>query len=520
MNMSAIVMFFLFVILTLGITWWAVLKTRNQSDFYAAGGSIKPWQNGLAIAGDFMSAATFLGITSAIYFSGYDGFILAVGVMACWPIILFLITERLRNLGRYTFIDVVSFRLARRPIRTISSLGSLSVVIFYLIGQMVGAGKLIELLFGIDYLYAVLLVNILMIVYVSLGGMIATTWVQLIKAVLLLIGGTILGVGVLALFDFNPDHVFAAAANVHPAGSTILAPGGWLRDPWGVFAVGVTAVFGFIGLPHILMRFFTVKDASDARKSVFYATSIMGYFYLLILIIGFGSIPFVMGNLDYQDVTGALVGGRNMVALHLTHFIGGNLLFGFMCAVTFATILAVVSGLTLSAAATIAHDLYANTFHDKPPPEKKEKLVSRIAILGVGGLGILLGIAFEHQNVVFIVTIALAIAASVNFPILILAMYWKGLTTRGAVIGGIGGLVSSLVLVIVGPHVWVGVLDYDAALFNQPYPTLISMPLAFVLCWFFSISDRSLRANAERAAFDEQLVRSETGIGISGASGH
>lgn len=520
MNIAAITIFLSFVALTLGITWWAATRTRSQSDFYTAGGSIKPWQNGLAIAGDFMSAATFLGITSAIYFRGYDSFILGVGVMACWPLILFMITERLRNLGQYTFVDVVSFRLSRKPIRVISAFGSLAVVIFYLIGQMVGAGKLIELLFGIDYLYSVLLVNILMILYVSLGGMIATTWVQLIKAILLLVGGVLLGLEVMAQFGFSFDQLFAAVSTKHPMGADVLAPGGWLKDPRSLFAVGVTVVFGFIGLPHILMRFFTVKDACDARKSVFYATSVMGFFYLLILIIGFGSIPIILGNADYLTADGSLLGGRNMVALHLSHYVGGDLLFGFMCAVTFATILAVVSGLTLSAATTVAHDLYAQTLHDEKPDEAKEKLVSRVTILVVGVLSILLGIIFEYQNVVFVVTISLAVAASVNFPILVLAMYWRGLTTRGVIAGGIIGLISSLGLVFIGPQIWVDILGYATPLFNQPYPTLVSMPLAFFTCFLFSVTDRSERAKAERAAFDAQLFRSESGVGISEAVSH
>ncbi len=520
LNISAIVMFLIFVLATLGITWWAARKTKTRGDFYAAGGTIKPWQNGTAIAGDFMSAATFLGITGAIYGFGFDALILAVGVMAAWPVILFLIAERLRNLGSYTFIDVVSYRLEKKPIRIISAIGSLSVVIFYLIAQMVGAGKLIELLFGVDYVYAVILVSFLMICYVSFGGMLATTWVQLIKAVLLLIGGTFIAFMVMKSFAFNFEAVLASATETHPKGAAILAPGLWLKDPVAIMSIALTMMFGIMGLPHILMRFFTVKNASDARKSVFVATGLMGYFYILIIIIGYGAITFVMGNPEYHDAAGKILGGGNMVALHLTQYMGGDLMLGFMSAVAFATILAVVAGLTLAGAATIAHDLYAKTFRKGPVSSAEEIKISRIATFTLGGVAVVLGIAFEHQNVAFVAALALAIAASVNFPILIMSMYWRRMTTRGAILGGVVGLVSSIGLIILGPSVWTTILGNEEAIFPQVYPTFYSMPLAFVAIWLFSILDKSARAEQEIALFDEQYVRSETGIGISEASKH
>lgn len=520
LNVSAIIMFLIFVLATLGITWWAASQTKTKDDFYAAGGGIKPWQNGTAIAGDFMSAATFLGITGAIYGFGFDALILAVGVMAAWPVILFLIAERLRNLGSYTFIDVVSYRLEKKPIRIISAIGSLSVVIFYLIAQMVGAGKLIQLLFGLDYVYAVILVSFLMICYVSFGGMLATTWVQLIKAILLLIGGTFIAFMVLKNFNFSFEAVLTSATEVHPRGTAILAPGLWLKDPVAIISIALTMMFGIMGLPHILMRFFTVKDAKDARKSVFVATTLMGYFYILIIIIGYGAITFVMGNPDYHDEAGNILGGGNMVALHLTQFMGGNLMMGFMSAVAFATILAVVAGLTLAGAATIAHDLYAKTFKSGPVSSAEEIKVSRIATFALGGIAVALGIAFEHQNVAFVASMALAVAASVNFPILIMSMYWSKMTTRGAVVGGIVGLVLSIGLIILGPGVWVNVIGFAEPIYPQAYPTFYSMPLAFAAIWLFSVLDRTDRAKKEIALFDEQLVRSETGIGISGASKH
>lgn len=520
LNVTAIIMFLIFVLATLGITWWAARQTKTKDDFYAAGGGIKPWQNGTAIAGDFMSAATFLGITGAIYGFGFDALILAVGVMAAWPVILFLIAERLRNLGSYTFIDVVSYRLEKKPIRIISAIGSLSVVIFYLIAQMVGAGKLIQLLFGLDYVYAVIMVSFLMICYVSFGGMLATTWVQLIKAILLLIGGTFIAFMVMKNFNFSFEAMLTSATEVHPNGTAILAPGLWLKDPVAIISLALTMMFGIMGLPHILMRFFTVKDARDARKSVFVATTLMGYFYILIIIIGYGAITFVMGNPDYHDAAGNILGGGNMVALHLTHFMGGNLMLGFMSAVAFATILAVVAGLTLAGAATIAHDLYAKTFKEGPTTSAEEIRVSRIATFALGGISVVLGIAFEHQNVAFIASMALAIAASVNFPILIMSMYWRRMTTRGAVAGGVVGLVLSIGLIILGPGVWVAVIGFAEPVYPQVYPTFYSMPLAFAAIWLFSVLDKSKRAENEIARFDEQFVRSETGIGISGASKH
>ncbi|NOZ43351.1 MAG: sodium/solute symporter [Alphaproteobacteria bacterium] len=520
LDMAAISMFFIFVAATLGITWWAARKTKTRDDFYAAGGGIKPWQNGTAIAGDFMSAATFLGITGAIYGFGFDALILAVGVMAAWPVILFMMAEKLRNLGSYTFIDVVSYRLEKKPVRIIAAIGSLSVIIFYLIAQMVGAGKLVELLFGLNYDYAVILVSFLMICYVSFGGMLATTWVQLIKAILLLIGGTFIAFMVMKNVHFSLEELFASAARIHPAGNAILGPGLWLKSPTAIISIALTMMFGIMGLPHILMRFFTVKDAKDARQSVFVATSLMGYFYLLIIIIGYGAIVFVMGNADYYDAAGKILGGGNMVALHLTQYVGGDLMLGFMSAVAFATILAVVAGLTLSGAATIEHDLYTETFKSGPVTNRDEIRVSRWATFAIGAVSVGLGIAFENQNVAFIASLALAIAASVNFPILIMSLYWPGMTTRGAVAGAIVGLVLSIGLIILGPGVWTAVLGYAKPVFPDVYPTFYSMPLAFITIWLFSVLDKSPRADRERALFEAQYVRSETGIGITKARRH
>ncbi len=519
-NYTAISMFLVFVLATLFITYWAAKQTKSKEDFYIAGGGIKPWQNGTAIAGDFMSAATFLGITAAIYGFGFDALIMAVGMMVAWPIILFVITERLRNLGSFTFIDVVSFRLDKRPIRILSAVGSLSVVVFYLIAQMVGAGKLIQLLFGLDYIYAVILVSVLMILYVSFGGMLATTWVQLIKAILLLIGGSFIAFMVMKNFDFSFEAILKSASEIHPKGTAILGPGQWLKDPIAIISMGLTMLFGVMGLPHILMRIFTVKDAKDARKSVFVATGLMGYFYLLIVIIGYGTIPFIMENPDYHNSDGSIIGGANMVVLHVTHFMGGDIMFGFMSAVAFATILAVVAGLTLSGATTVAYDIYAKTIKNGNVSSEQEMIVSRIATFAIGGLAVVLGIAFEHENIAFVASMAFAIAASVNFPILLLAIYWRGLTTKGAIYGGITGLILSVGLMILGPSVWVNALGNAEAIFPWSYPTFFSMPIAFFIIWLVSKLDKSKQAELEKSKFDDQLIRSELGIGISKAADH
>lgn len=520
LNMVAIAIFIGFVLLTLCITKWASSRTHTTEQFYTAGGGIPAWQNGVAISGDFLSAATLLGITSSIYSMGVDGLTIIVATLGSWPIVLFLIAERLRNLGKFTLIDVISFRLNAAKIRPIAAVASLVVLVFYLIAQLVGAGKLIQLLFGLDYLVAVISVSALMVVYVAFGGMLAATWVQFIKSVMLVVGGSVLALLLLIHFEFDVGEIFASAERVHVNGENILQTGGWLTDPLSVFSVGLTMLFGFIGLPHILMRLFTVKDAEASRKSAFYAISIIGYFQLLIILIGFGAISLIMFNGDYHDAAGKLIGGNNMVILHVTHFLGGDFLLGFIAAVTFATILAVVSGLTISAAATIAHDLYAETFAKSEVTEQKEMLVSKLSVIGMGVLAVIFGLVFEHQNVVFISNLAMSIAASANAPVLILAMYWRGLTTKGGIAGLVVGLVSSLVFILLGPQVMVDIMGMENALFPYAYPTIVSVPLAFLSIWYFSVSDKSESAAKERESFQEQFVTSETGIGIQVASKH
>ena len=519
-NFTAISMFVLFVVGTLFITYWASKRTKSAKDFYAAGGNITGFQNGLAIAGDYMSAASFLGISALVFASGFDGLIYSIGFLVGWPIILFLIAERLRNLGKYTFADVASYRLKQKPIRSLSAIGSLMVVLIYLIAQMVGAGKLIQLLFGLDYNTAVMGVGLLMILYVTFGGMLATTWVQIIKAVMLLSGATFMAFMVLKMFSFSFEALFVKAVEVHENGIDIMAPGGFISNPIDAISLGLALMFGTAGLPHILMRFFTVSDAKEARKSVFYATGFIGYFYILTFVIGFGAIVLVSTNPEFLDPIGGLLGGNNMSAIHLAKAVGGDIFLGFISAVAFATILAVVSGLTLAGASAVSHDLYANVFKKGKSNEKNEIRVSKITTVILGLIAISLGILFEKQNIAYMVGLAFAIAASTNFPVLFLSMFWRGLTTRGALIGGSLGLFTSVILVVLGPIVWVDILGNTDPIFPSIYPAIYSISLAFLATWFFSVTDKSINAVEEKSRFDKQFVRSMTGIGAEGSNSH
>ena len=522
-NLHAIGMFFVFVLATLAITWWAARQTQTTSDFYTAGGGISGFQNGLAIAGDYMSAATLLGLSSLVFAKGYDGFIYTVAFFVGWPIITFLMAERLRNLGRFTFADIVSYRLDQTRIRTFAAFGSLTVVCCYLVVQMVGAGQLIKLLFGLDYRTAVMVVGVLMLVYVIFGGMIATTWVQIIKAVLLLVGGSTLALLAMAEFGFSFETLAARAVQAHAKGFDIMGPGAMLADPVNAASLSLGLVFGIAGLPHILMRFFTVPNAKEARKSVFYATGFIGFFFLVVMVLGYAAIVIVGTDPQFfvgGDTKAALIGGGNMVAMHLAKAVGGNLFLGFLSAVAFATILAVVSGLALAGASAISHDLYATVLKKGTATQQQEMRVTRIATVGLGLVAIFLGFLFENQNIAFLVGLTFGIAASTNFPVLIMAMYWKGLTTRGALAGGFAGLVSALVLVILSPAVWVAVLGNAKAIYPYDHPALFSMPLAFLVTVVVSVLDNSARAARERAAFDDQFVRAQTGLGAAAASAH
>ena len=519
-NWTAIVMFVAFVVLTLFITKWAAARTKSAADFYTAGGGITGFQNGLAIAGDYMSAASFLGISAAVYTSGYDGLIYSIGFLVGWPVITFLMAERLRNLGRFTFADVAAYRFQQAPIRVFAASGTLVVVAFYLIAQMVGAGQLIKLLFGLDYWLAVVIVGSLMMIYVLFGGMTATTWVQIIKAMLLLAGATFMVIMVLAQVGFSPETLFARAVEVHPKKEAIMGPGTFIKDPISAISFGMALMFGTAGLPHILMRFFTVPSAKEARKSVFWATTWIGYFYILTFIIGFGAILLVGTNPAYKDAAGKLLGGDNMAAVHLAQAVGGNIFLGFISAVAFATILAVVAGLTLSGASAVSHDLYATVMKKGQVASDQELKVSRMTTVVLGIVAVILGIVFEKQNIAFMVSLAFAVAASANFPVLFMSVLWKNCTTRGATIGGFIGLITAVGLTILSKSVWVDVLGNKTAIFPYTSPALFSMIAGFAGIWLFSVLDTKDRARLDREGYIAQKVRSETGIGAAGASSH
>ena len=519
-NWTAISMFAAFVVFTMFITKWAAGKTKSAADFYTAGGGITGFQNGLAIAGDYMSAASFLGISAAVFLNGYDGLIYSIGFLVGWPVITFLMAERLRNLGKFTFADVAAFRFAQTPVRVFAASGTLVVVAFYLIAQMVGAGQLIKLLFGLEYWIAVVIVGSLMMVYVLFGGMTATTWVQIIKAVMLLSGASFMAFVVMSQFGFSPEALFAKSVEIHEKKQAIMGPGTFIKDPISAISFGMALMFGTAGLPHILMRFFTVPSAKEARKSVFWATTWIAYFYILTFIIGFGAIVLVSTNPEYKDAAGKLLGGNNMAAIHLAKAVGGNVFLGFISAVAFATILAVVAGLTLSGASAVSHDLYATVFKKGQATSENELKVSRLTTVALGIIAVVLGIVFEKQNIAFMVSLAFAIAASANFPVLFMSVLWKDCTTKGACAGGFIGLVTAVGLTVVSKSVWVDVLGHPTAIFPYASPALFSMTAGFVGIWLISILDNSDRARIDRDGYEAQKVRSETGIGAAGASGH
>ncbi|ADO45933.1 SSS sodium solute transporter superfamily [Hydrogenobacter thermophilus TK-6] len=502
-NLVAIFFFFLFVLITLGITYWAAKRTRTTTEFYAAGRSISGLQNGLAISGDYMSAASFLGIAGLVALKGYDGLIYSIGFLVGWPIVMFLIAEQLRNLGKYTFADVVAYRLSQKPVRISASLGALSTVILYLIAQMVGSGSLIKLMFGLPYEVAVVIVGTIMIAYVLFGGMLATTWVQIIKAVLLLGGATLLALLALAQFGFSPTALFSKV--VQNYGDKMLMPGGLVANPWDAVSLGIALMFGTAGLPHILMRFYTVPDAKEARKSVFYATGFIGYFYILTFIIGFGAAAMVG-----QEVISKIDKGGNMAAPLLAEAVGGTVFLGFIAAVAFATILAVVAGLTLAGASTLSHDLYVNVVRGGHSSEEEEVKVARVATLVLGILAIILGILFKGQNVAFMVGLAFAIAASANFPSLVMSIFWKKYTTAGAVASILTGTFLAVILIILSPTVWVDILKNSAPVFPWKNPALVSMSASFLVGILVSLLTKEESAEKK---YEEEKVRTYLGIG-------
>jgi len=497
-NPLAIAFFLLFVVSSLGITYWAARRTRSTAEFYTAGGNINGFQNGLALAGDFMSAASFLGITGLVALNGFDGLIYSIGFLVGWPIVMFLIAEPLRNLGKYTFADVVAYRLKQKPVRIAAAIGTLAVISFYLIAQMVGAGNLIKLLFGLDYEIAVMLVGFVMLAYVIFGGMIATTWVQIIKAILLLGGAILMAILVLAQFSFNPLALFNAAAVKYNA--DVLAPGKLVSDPWNAISLGMSLMFGTAGLPHILMRFYTVPDAKAARNSVTYATAFIGFFYLLTFVLGFGAMVFI-GQDDIKNIDP----GGNMAAPMLAEVLGGGAFLGFIAAVSFATILAVVAGLTLSGAAALSHDLWVNVFRGGHANESEQLKVARGATVLLGAIAIALGIIFKGENVAYMVGLAFAIAASANFPALLLSMLWRRFTTNGAVASMLVGTISALVLIYLSPAIQIDVLKHDSAFFALKNPGLITIPLSFIVGIVVSLIAPERLAQQKFADVEQQI---------------
>jgi cation/acetate symporter len=497
-NLVAMGFFFAFIAITLAITWWAARRTRTTDHFYAAGRRVTAGQNGLALAGDYMSAASFLGIAGLVSTTGFDGLIYSTGWLVGWPVVLFLIAEPLRNLGRYTFADVVALRFRPVPVRMAAALGTLATVILYLIAQMVGAGSLIRLLFGLPFEAAVAITGAAMIVYVLFGGMLATTWVQIVKAALLLAGATLLGLLVLARFDFDPTRLFAAAAERH--GEGVLAPGKLVSSPLEAISLGMALMFGTAGLPHILMRFYTVPEARAARTSVFYATGLIGYFYLMTFVLGFGAMVLVG-----PDAIRAADAGGNMAAPLLAELLGGTPFLGFISAVAFATILAVVAGLTLSGAAALSHDLWVNVVRRGRPESDEELRVARISTVVLGVLAIAFGISFKGQNVAFMVALAFAIAASANFPALVLAIFWPRLTTNGAVASMLTGTVATLALIWLSPTLQVDVLGRDSAWFPLKNPALVTIPLSFLVGMLVSLAAPEPEGAARHRSLARQM---------------
>ena len=515
----SLLMFLIFIAATLGITYWAAGRSRGESAYFAAGRRITGWQNGLAISGDYMSAASFLGIAGLIAYYGYDGFMYSVGFLVAYLTVLFVVAEPLRNAGKYTMADLLAYRLKARPVRAWAALSTLTVSTFYMIAQMVGAGALVNLLLadsGVSFTGAVTGVGALMIVYVVFGGMLATTWVQIVKAVLLMSGTLLLSVLVLGHFNFSFGEFFRAtsAVSYQVDGLTVtqnfLEPGLYYRPPYGaldLISLGMALIFGTAGLPHILIRFYTVPDAKTARISVFWAMLLIGAFYIMTTFLGFGAATIVGRDIISQN------GGINMSAPMLAQFLGGDLFFAFISAVAFATILAVVAGLTISASTSFAHDFYTNVLHHGKVRRPGEEIyVARTTAFVVGAASIVIAIALgPTANVAFLVGLAFAVAASANLPVIVLSVFWPKLTTRGAVWGMAVGLLSSIGLILVSPSMMTN------PLFPLANPGIVSIPAGFLAAWIGSLTSEEPSAVEK---FTELSVRANTGLGAEKALEH
>lgn len=512
MNVTAFMLFLAIVGLTLVITYYASKKTKTTSEFYTAGGGLTGWQNGLAIAGDYMSAASFLGIAGAISLGGFDGFFYSIGYLVAYLVVLYIVAEPLRNLGKYTMADMIAARFNDKKIRGVAALNTISISIFYMIAQLVGAGGIIHLLLGLEYSTSVLIVGVLMTIYVIFGGMTATSWVQISKAVLLMVGTFIISVIVFAKFDFSIANMFEHMKTATPLGDTFLNPGNKFKNPIDTISLNLALVLGTAGLPHILIRFFTVKDAPTARKSVFYATWLIGIFYIMTMFLGFGAAAFV----GHDAIVAANAAG-NMAAPLLADVLGGSLLFAFVSAVAFATILAVVAGLVLSAASAFAHDFYSHIIRSGKATEKEQMIAARWASVGVAVLSIILALFAQSLNVAFLVALAFAVAASANLPVILFTIYWKKFNTTGAVTGMVVGLLSALLLVAIGPNVWDPTAGKAIFVGNPIFPLanpgIVSIPLGFIGAIVGTLVSSE---KEDPAKFDEIQVKANTGLHLTG----
>ena len=530
----SIVLFLVFVAITLYITLWASRHNKTAADYYAAGRSFSAMQNGLAVAGDYMSAASFLGIAGLIALYGYDGFLYSIGFLVAWLVALLLVAELLRNSGRFTMGDVLSFRMRQRPVRTAAGVSTITVSIFYLLAQMVGAGALVGLLLNVKgdtaKILTIVVVGALMIFYVTVGGMKGTTWVQIVKAVMLMSGALVMTIWVLAKFNFNLSHLLGAAADKSGKGQAFLSPGlrygkTNLLSKLDLISLGLALVLGTAGLPHILIRFYTVPNARAARRSVNWAIALIGAFYLMTLALGFGAAALVGSKaISAQNVAG------NTAAPQLAEQLGGGpgstggaVFLAVIAAVAFATILAVVAGLTLASSSSFAHDVFANVIRRGEDTEQHEVRVARVAAVVIGAISIVLSIFARGLNVAFLVALAFAIAASANLPTLLFSLFWRRFNTRGAVWGIYAGLISSIGLVLLSPICWGGKSETmptanAGALFSKtivaPFPLenpgIISIPVGFLFAWLGTITAREL---ASAAKYAELEVRSLTGAG-------
>ncbi|OAE01343.1 sodium/solute symporter [Arthrobacter sp. OY3WO11] len=515
--------FGIFVAVTMVIVLRASRNNKTAADYYAAGRSFTGSQNGTAIAGDYLSAASFLGITGAIAINGYDGFMYSIGFLVAWLVALLLVAELLRNTGKFTMADVLSFRLKQRPVRIAAAISTLAVCFFYLLAQMAGAGSLISLLLGISdwggQALVIIVVGALMIMYVLIGGMKGTTWVQIIKAILLIAGAAVMTIWVLAIYGFNLSSLLGAAVETanNPA---VLNPGLQYgkteTSKIDFMSLGLALVLGTAALPHVLMRFYTVPTAKEARKSVVWSIWLIGLFYLFTLVLGYGAAALVGA-----ETIKTAPGGVNSAAPLLAFYLGGPLLLGFISAVAFATILAVVAGLTITAAASFAHDIYASVISKGKADADTEVKVARRTVVVIGVLAILGGILANGQNVAFLVALAFAVAASANLPTIVYSLFWRKFTTQGAVWSMYGGLGSAIILIIFSPVVSGGatsmIKDANFALFPLSNPGIVSIPLAFFLGWLGTTLDKNREDTAKQA---EMEVRSLTGVGAEKAVDH